>query len=144
MAACAPLARAAERVPERWPGPAGSPFTITTEQVTKLRACVYAGRVLLLTRAFLKRKPFWMEKMMARRKELPREGKKTLLILDQQLLESTSQMETKDGKKNLMEEPAGKRCPTNPPTKDAKPWQHGCRCVGRISAIHIKGWRCGR
>lgn len=107
MAACAPLARAAERVPERQPGPAGSPFTITAEQVTKLRACVYAGRVLLLTRAFLKRKPFWMEKMMARRKELPREGKKTLLILDQQLLEGMGQMENKGGKKNLMEEPAG-------------------------------------
>lgn len=50
-----------------------------------------------------------MEKMMAGRKELPREGKKTALITDQQLLESMGQMETKGGKKNLMKEPSSKR-----------------------------------
>lgn len=52
MTAFEPLAWAAA------PGPTESPFTIQAEQVTKLCAFVYAGRILLLTRTFLKRKPF--------------------------------------------------------------------------------------
>lgn len=39
-------------------GPTERPFTIKAEQVTKLCAFVYAGRIVLLIRAFLERKPF--------------------------------------------------------------------------------------
>lgn len=60
MAASAWLAREAECVPMCLRD-SQVPFSITAEQVTKLCAYVYAGRILVLTWTFLKESYFWMD-----------------------------------------------------------------------------------
>lgn len=60
MAASVWLARKAECVPVSLRD-SQVPFSITAEQVTKLCACVYAGRILVLTWTFLKESYFWRD-----------------------------------------------------------------------------------